>query len=106
AKAAKIDGVLLLEETEIQNPYAARNKGLRRAKGDVLVLLDVNCTPTHSWLESGIKRLMQNGVDLVGGQIVFTFSEQETLGEWYDSLLFVDMEDLIRRGNSCAGGNL
>src|SRR5699024_4190984 len=27
-------------------------------------------------------------------------------GEWYDSLLFVAMEDLIKRGQSCAGGNL
>lgn len=105
-KVTNIKDVLLLEEAKIQNPYVARNKGLRQAKGDVLVLLDANCTPAPYWLESGIKRLMRDDVDLTGGQVVFTFSDEETLGEWYDSLLFVDMEDLIRRGNSCAGGNL
>lgn len=105
-KVAAMNGIILLERTDVQNPYAARNKGLRHAKGNLLVLLDVNCTPVGRWLEAGINRLMEEGNDLVGGQITFAFSEAETLGEWYDSLLFVDMEDLIRRGQSCAGGNL
>lgn len=98
--------VTLLERTDIQSPYAARNKGLSYASGDILVLLDVNCTPLPHWLKSGVKRLKNPSVDLVGGKVSFTFSKEETFGEWYDSLLFVDMEDLIRRGNSCAGGNL
>lgn len=98
--------VILLRRTDLQNPYAARNKGLEHARGDFLVLLDVNCTPTRHWLQSGLDRLQNPDVDLVGGQISFTYSKEETLGEWYDSLLFVDMEDLIQRGQSCAGGNL
>lgn len=100
------EDIILLQRTDLQTPYAARNKGLAHAGGDFLVLLDVNCTPLPHWLRSGIRRLQEPGIDLVGGQISFTFSEEETLGEWYDSLLFVDMEDLIRRGQSCAGGNL
>src|SRR5699024_2342923 len=98
--------VTLLHRTDIQNPYAARNKGLTEAGGDYLVLLDINCTPLPHWLASGVKCLNNPQHDLVGGQISFTFSEEQSLGEWYDSLLFVDMEDLIERGNSCAGGNL
>lgn len=98
--------ITLLQRTDIQSPYAARNKGLSQASGEILVLLDVNCTPLPHWLQSGVNRLKDPNVDLVGGKVSFTFSKEETLGEWYDSLLFVDMEDLIRRGNSCAGGNL
>lgn len=105
-KVRSFPDVILLERTDIQNPYAARNKGMQYAKGELLVLLDVNCVPFPHWLENGVKRLQHPGVDLAGGQISFTFSEDETLGEWYDSLLFVDMEDLIKRGQSCAGGNL
>lgn len=105
-KAEAFREITLLERTDIQNPYAARNKGIAHAKGDLLVLLDVNCTPLSHWLEEGVSYLQNPDIDLVGGQISFTFSEQETLGEWYDSLLFVDMEDLITRGQSCAGGNL
>lgn len=105
-KVQSFPEVKLLQRTDIQNPYAARNKGLTQASGDLLVLLDVSCTPRPGWLANGIERLQDREVDLVGGQISFTFSEEETLGEWYDSLLFVDMEDLIKRGNSCAGGNL
>jgi glycosyltransferase involved in cell wall biosynthesis len=98
--------VILLERRDIQNPYAARNTGLQNAKGNVIALLDVNCLPVKHWLECGVERLLRSDADLVGGHISFTFSREETLGEWYDSLLFVDMEDLIRRGKSCAGGNL
>lgn len=98
--------VTLLQRADLQNPYAARNKGLEHARGNFLVLLDVNCTPVPHWLQSGVDRLQDPNVDLVGGQISFAYSKEETLGEWYDSLLFVDMEDLIRRGQSCAGGNL
>lgn len=98
--------VTLLKRTDIQNPYAARNKGIIYSKGELLVLLDVNCMPLPCWLERGVDRLQNPGVDLVGGHVSFVFSEEETLGEWYDSLLFVDMEDLIKRGESCAGGNL
>ena len=98
--------VKLLYRTDIQNPYAARNKGLAHARGQYLALLDVNCRPRPHWLASGVAQLDESGTDLVGGHISFTFSEEESLGEWYDSLLFVDMEDLIARGNSCAGGNL
>src|SRR5699024_4047232 len=105
-RVRSFQGVTLLERTDIQNPYAARNKGIIYAKGKLLVLLDVNCMPLPHWLKSGVSRLQESGVDLVGGQITFVFSEEETLGEWYDSLLFVDMEDLIKRGQSCAGGNL
>lgn len=105
-KVQSFEDVTLLERTDIQNPYAARNKGIIYSKSELLVLLDVNCTPLPHWLENGARRLQGSGVDLVGGQITFTFSEEETLGEWYDSLLFVDMEDLIKRGGSCAGGNL
>ncbi|MDR8392615.1 glycosyltransferase [Aliifodinibius sp. S!AR15-10] len=98
--------VRLLERTDTQTPYAARNTGLEAAVGEVLILLDVNCTPRHHWLEEGIKCLSKQGTDLVGGKVSFMYSEEETLGEWYDSLLFVDMEDLIDRGDSCAAGNL
>lgn len=99
-------GVTLLKRTDLQTPYAARNTGLNAANGDILALLDVNCTPKKEWIERGVECLSQQHVDLAGGQVSFTFSREETLGEWYDSLLFVDMEDLIKRGNSCAAGNL
>lgn len=101
-----LEDVILLERTDIQNPYAARNAGLDRAEGEVIALLDVNCTPLPHWLVRGVEKLAETNVDLVGGHISFTYSAEESLGEWYDSLLFVDMEDMIKRGKSCAGGNL
>ncbi len=105
-KIREFSDITLLKRSDIQNPYAARNAGLEHAKGDILVLLDVNCTPVTGWLNAGVERLTDENADLAGGHISFTFSTNESLGEWYDSLLFVDMEDLIERGKSCAGGNL
>ncbi len=61
-KVRSFQDVILLERTDIQNPYAARNKGMQYARGELLVLLDVNCVPLPQWLESGVKRLQHPGV--------------------------------------------
>jgi len=97
--------VTLLEENEIQSSYAARNKGIRHAKGQVLVFIDSDCVADSKWLCRGVTRLLTEPADLVGGQVKFTFSEKQTAAEYYDSLTNFDFESKIKRG--CAGaGNL
>ncbi len=97
--------VTLLEENEIQSSYAARNKGIGYAKGQVLVFIDSDCVADSKWLCRGVTRLLTEPADLVGGQVKFTFSEKQTAAEYYDSLTNFDFESKIKRG--CAGaGNL
>jgi len=48
--------VTLLEETKIQSSYAARNRGIEAAQGEILAFTDADCVVEPIWL----KRLLAN----------------------------------------------
>lgn len=50
--------------------YAARNKGILEAKGEILAFTDSDCLPSTSWLEEIVKVMTSNeDIDMVGGDI-------------------------------------
>ncbi|MEX0770569.1 MAG: glycosyltransferase [Balneolaceae bacterium] len=98
--------VTLLEETNVKNPYAARNKGLKAADGKILALTDGNKIPAVDWLEKGVRCLMKSKYDLVGGRVEFQFSEHRSLGEIFDSITFLDNEKYVNEEQASLGGNL
>lgn len=95
----------LLEETE-QGPYAARNMGILHARGEVIAMIDVKCTPVPEWIEEGVKKMKTEDADLVGGQVKFVFSASKTVSEMYDSITNVQIERNIRERNITKTGNL
>lgn len=48
------DHVELLVEDQIQGSYAARNRGIRHAEGDVIAFLDADVTVGEEWLEDAV----------------------------------------------------
>jgi glycosyltransferase involved in cell wall biosynthesis len=97
--------VKLLTESVIQSSYAARNKGIQHARGEVLVFVDSDCQATDDWLYEGIKKMYQAGSDMVGGNVVFLFSEKKANAEYYDAISYFQFEEKIKRG-TCGGGNM
>lgn len=98
--------VMLLEEFDAKGPYAARNKGLKAARGEIITLTDGNKVPALDWLEKGVKCLIETECDLVGGNVEFLFSERKTLGEIFDSITFLDNKKYIEEERASLGGNL
>lgn len=50
--------------------YAARNRGLLQASGQVLAFTDADCLPSATWIEAGVAALQANtGVGLVAGRV-------------------------------------
>lgn len=95
---------LLTEEKP--GPYAARNKGLKAAKGEILALLDSGTVPEEQWLEEGVRCITEQNADLVGGNIVFDVGPEATTGEIFDAITFADNRKLVEQYGEAAGGNL
>lgn len=58
-----------LSEPEIQSSYAARNAGVRAARGEILAFTDGDCRPQPQWLETLVAPFVESDVGLVAGEI-------------------------------------
>jgi cellulose synthase/poly-beta-1,6-N-acetylglucosamine synthase-like glycosyltransferase len=56
-------------ETKVQSAYAARNTGIRAAKGEILGFTDADCRPQPDWLLQLIQPFRQPSVGIVAGEI-------------------------------------
>lgn len=98
--------IKLLKEVQNKSPYAARNKGLEIATGSVIALTDANKTPHKNWIEEGVKSLITEDADLVGGNIIYDLPENYTASERFDSLYFNNNRNLVLNEGSVVTGNL
>lgn len=71
------DGWIRVVHGPPQNSYAARNRGVRVARGQYLALCDADCRPEYDWLERGIEALQH--ADVVAGRIRFILPQRLTV---------------------------
>jgi glycosyltransferase involved in cell wall biosynthesis len=80
--------------------YAARNKGISVAKGDVFAFIDSDCIPHLDWIEKAVERLLQ-GADRLAGHIdIFPQFTKPNAAEFYDMVFGFDQENAARNGLS------
>ena len=92
-------GINLISERK-SGSYAARNTGIKFAKGNILAFTDSDCIPYEDWLEN-IYRLMSNNPKLsrVGGKVeLFYSSNTLSLGELYEKAFAFPQKAYVNKG--------
>jgi glycosyltransferase involved in cell wall biosynthesis len=100
---------VILTQEENPGSYGARNKGISLAKGEILAFTDSDCIPTETWLEKGVKMLIDHPESgLVAGKIeIFPqFVEFPTPVEIYENFTYLRQDLYLQNYHFGATANL
>ena len=68
-----IRNVICLNEREAGS-YAARNRGIGEACGEILAFTDSDCIPAPEWLSEAVRLITELNADRIAGKIMLSFS--------------------------------
>jgi glycosyltransferase involved in cell wall biosynthesis len=105
--ASSAGRVRLVVEAEMRSSYAARNRALHEARGEIIALTDADCTPAAEWIERGVVALERQGSGAIAGRVTFSYREDRPNAcEYWDSAVHIDQESFVRRYGFGATANL
>ncbi len=87
--ASKFANARVVNETRVSS-YAARNKGISIAKGDIIAFTDSDCIPAQDWIERGVANLLKvPNCGLIAGKIDIFYQNpgKPTAVELYESVI-------------------
>ena len=87
AFASFYDNVHLLVEDEVQGSYAARNRGIEHARGELVSFVDADMTVEADWAESVVASHERHDWDYMGCAVELYVEGRETLTATYDRTL-------------------
>lgn len=100
--------VILTKESK-RGSYAARNRGIKIAKGEVLAFTDSDCIPTSNWIENGVNKLgSSSNCGIVAGKIDLYYQKENNpnSAEIFDKLVNLQQEKYVTEDRYGATANL
>lgn len=98
---------ILIYETQYTNsPYSARNRGVERASGSVLVFVDANSSPTEHWLQNGLTCMEENHADIVAGDVGFDFEREPDAAKVVDAITSIHQKKSVEERQAAFTANL
>lgn len=93
-----------------ENPgsYAARNAGLRTAKGEIIGFTDSDCIPDKNWIKNAVAYFTANkACSRIAGKVsIFFDTKNPTSAELYDKLYAFHQKTYVENSGTCVTANL
>jgi GT2 family glycosyltransferase len=108
AMVARSSRARLVHEERVGS-YAARNRGVRAARGEVIAFTDADCRPAPDWLACGVESLTsEHGCGLVAGRIDVEVADPQrpTAAELYECAAAFRQHEYVERWRFGATANL
>src|SRR5262245_7939509 len=89
--------------------YAARNCGLREARGDILIFTDADCMPRSDWLSSAIRHFVSaRGPSILAGilDVLHKTETSESALGWHSVVNDLDQARFVNRYHFAATANM
>ncbi|MBW2624543.1 MAG: glycosyltransferase [Deltaproteobacteria bacterium] len=99
--------LLSIEKETIQSSYAAMNKGIKAAQGEILAFIDADMTVGPAWLSRGVADIMDKEADYVGCRVRI-YIDQDSTSAWaiYNQRTGFQMKAYMEKGGYSGAGCL